>query len=82
MRAGQLRCSLSADSAPRHPEVAVHRIPAWILLIVAALAVTLVVVGEHELEEIGPLPMTLGILWGLFVLASAPKVFSQKDHKH
>jgi hypothetical protein len=26
--------------------------------------------------------MTLGIMWGLFVLASAPKVFSQKDHKH
>ena len=59
-----------------------HRIPAWILLILAALAVTLVIVGEHELEENGPLPMTLGIIWALFVLASAPKVFSQKDHKH
>ena len=35
--------------------------------------------GRHH---IGPLPVALGIMWGLFVLASAPKVFSQKDHQH
>jgi hypothetical protein len=60
----------------------VHRIPAWILLCLAALTVTLVIVGWNERHHIGPLPVALGIMWGLFVLASAPKVFSQKDHQH
>lgn len=59
-----------------------HRIPAWILLVLTALTVTLVIVGWNERHEVGPLPLVLGIMWGLFVLASAPKVFSQRDHNH
>ncbi len=57
-----------------------RRIPAWILLVLALLTAALLIVGIRERHEIGPLPIALGVLWGLFVLGSAPKIFSQKDH--
>ena len=41
-------------------------------------AATLLIVGIHEREHLGPLPIALAVLWGLFVLASAPRIFSQK----
>lgn len=56
-----------------------HRIPAWMLLFIAALSAALLIVGWHERHEISLLPFILGIAWALFVLASAPRVFSQKD---
>lgn len=55
-----------------------RRIPAWIILILAVLAVVLIIVGYQVRHEAGILPMILGILWALFVLGSAPKIFSQK----
>lgn len=54
------------------------RIPAWILLVLAILTVALLVIGWHDRHEVGLLPFILGIVWGLFVLGSAPKIFSQK----
>lgn len=60
----------------------VRRIPAWILLVLAILTAALLIVGIHEREHIGPVPMILAVLWGLFVLGSAPQIFSQKDHTH
>ncbi len=53
------------------------RIPIWIIAIVTVLAVALFIVGFEERHEIGPVPMGLGALWVLWVLASAPKIFRQ-----
>ena len=55
-----------------------HRIPAWILIVIAGLTVALLIVGWDERHHIGYVPFILGVLWALFVLASLPRMFSQK----
>ena len=54
-----------------------RRLPAWILLVLAALTVALLWVGIDHRDEVGPVPMILGAIWAIFVLAAAPRVFSR-----
>jgi hypothetical protein len=48
--------------------------------ILVVLTALLLWVGIDERHEIGPVPMILGVLWVLFILAAAPKIFSRDDH--
>jgi hypothetical protein len=41
------------------------------------LAALLIVVGIVEIDHVGPVPVVLGVLWALFTLASAPRVFAE-----
>lgn len=43
----------------------------------AVLTAVLLWVGIDERHEVGPVPMVLGGLWAIFVLAAAPRVFSR-----
>lgn len=54
-----------------------RRLPIWMLTIIAGLTVLLLVVGIEDRHEVGPVPIILAVLWALFVLASAPKVFKR-----
>lgn len=56
------------------------RLPAWMLAVLAILTALLAWVGIDERHEIGPVPIILAVLWALFILASAPKVFGRDDH--
>jgi hypothetical protein len=49
--------------------------------ILVLLTAVLLVVGYEDRHEVGPVPMILGGLWVLFILASAPKIFSRDDHE-
>jgi hypothetical protein len=69
-----------ARSSPTLSEVVVRRIPAWILLVLAVLTAALLYVGWDERHHLGYVPLALGVLWALFVLGSAPKIFKQDDH--
>lgn len=55
----------------------VRRLPIWMLTIIAGLTVLLMIVGIEDRHEVGPVPIILAVLWAVFVLASAPKVFSR-----
>lgn len=77
LRWAPVRCILHPFPDHRR-EVDVRRIAPWILLVIALLSAALLWVGIDERHEIGPVPMILGGLWALFVLASAPLVFSQR----
>jgi hypothetical protein len=46
-------------------------LPIWMLTIITGLTVLLVVIGWKDRHEAGYLPFVMGILFGLFVLASA-----------
>ena len=56
------------------------RLPAWMIGILAALTALLMWVGIDERHEIGPVPIVLAVLWIVFILASAPKIFGRDDH--
>jgi heme A synthase len=58
----------------------VKRLPAWMLGILALLTALLMWVGIDERHEIGPVPIILAVLWIVFILASAPKIFGRDDH--
>ncbi len=55
------------------------RLPAWMLFMLAVLTALLLWVGIDERHEIGPVPIVLGVIWVLFLLGSAPKIFSRDD---
>ena len=55
------------------------RLPAWMLFVLAALAGLLLWVGIKERHEVGPVPIVLAVIWALFVLGAAPKIFSRDD---
>jgi hypothetical protein len=59
----------------------VRRLPIWMLLILTVLTVLLLLVGIDERHEVGPLPIILGVIWGLFVLGSLPRIFT-RDEPH
>ncbi len=46
----------------------------------ALLTILLLWVGIKEREAVGPVPIILGVIWTLFILGSAPKIFSRDDH--
>ena len=49
------------------------------LFVLAALAGLLLWVGIKERHEVGPVPIVLAVIWALFVLGAAPKIFSRDD---
>lgn len=66
---------------PRGPisyaqEVAVKKLPIWIVTVLFALGILTTYVGWIDRHEVGYLPFALGIVWILFSLASAPRVFA------
>ena len=52
------------------------RLPIWILGAVLVLGLLATYVGCIDRDEVGYLPIALGILWTLFALGAAPKVFA------
>lgn len=46
---------------------------------IAVLTGLLMWVAIKERHEVGPVPMVLAVIWALFVLGSAPKIFSRDD---
>ena len=44
------------------------------------LTALLLWVGIDERHEVGPVPTALGVVWVLFILGSAAKIFSRDDH--
>lgn len=55
------------------------RLPIWMVLLLVVVSGLLVWVGIKERHELGYLPLILGILWSLFTLGSAQKVFADED---
>lgn len=57
-------------------EVHVKRLPIWIVGALLVLGLLTTYVGWIDRHEVGYLPLALGMLWTLFALAAAPKVFA------
>ena len=45
-------------------------LPLWILGVTALLAVLLIWIGWHDRHHVGYIPFALGIIFGLFAIAS------------
>jgi hypothetical protein len=43
------------------------------------LTALLMWVGIEERDKVGPVPTILAVIWALFILGSAPKIFSRDD---
>ena len=52
------------------------RLPIWIVTALFALGVLTIAAGWYDRDEVGYIPFVLGILWTLFALAAAPRVFA------
>ena len=50
------------------------------IAMLTVLTALLLWVGIDERHEIGPVPILLGVVWVLFILGSASKIFSRDDH--
>ena len=55
------------------------RLPIWMLLGLVGVSALLIWVGLKEQDQLGPLPLILGIVWTLFTLGSIPKAFADDD---
>ena len=55
------------------------RLPVWMLFVIALLTAALLLVGIDKRDEVGPVPIILGVIWTLFILGSAPKILSRDD---
>ena len=55
-------------------------LPFWMIATLAALSVVLIAVGWHDMSHVGPLPLILGIVWGLFTLATLGAKLRPQDH--
>ncbi len=45
-------------------------IPAPIILVLIVLSVLMTTVGYANRSDVGPIPVVIGVLWGLFALAA------------
>jgi hypothetical protein len=68
-------------AGPRGPlfnarEVAVKKLPIWIVTTLFLLGIITTYVGWIDRHEVGYLPFALGVVWILFSLASAPRIFA------
>jgi hypothetical protein len=54
----------------------VKKLPIWIVTVLLALGVLTTWIGWIDRHEVGYLPFALGIVWIIFALASAPRVFA------
>ena len=52
------------------------KLPIWIITVLLILGILTTGFGWYDRGEVGYLPFVLGILWILFALASAPRVFA------
>ena len=52
------------------------RLPIWIVTTLLALGVLTTWGGWYDRDEVGYIPFALGVLWILFALAAAPRVFA------
>ena len=55
------------------------RLPAWLIGILVVLTALLMWIGIKERDAVGPVPTVLAVIWALFVLGSASKIFSRDD---
>ncbi len=55
------------------------RLPAWMIGVLTLLTALLLWVGIDERDEIGSVPIVLGVIWVVFILASVPKMFSPEE---
>jgi len=54
----------------------VKRLPIWIISALLVLGALTTWGGWYDRDEVGYIPFVLGILWLLFALAAAPRVFA------
>ncbi len=52
------------------------RLPIWIVTALLGLGVLTTLGGWYDRAEVGYIPFVLGILWIVFALAAAPRVFA------
>lgn len=52
------------------------KLPIWIVAVMLVLGVILTYVGWIDRNAVGYIPFALGVLFVLFALASAPRVFA------
>ncbi len=52
-----------------------RRLPAWVIVFLILCGVFLALVGWRERHHVGYVPLGLGVLWVLFGLGSAPRMF-------
>jgi hypothetical protein len=54
----------------------VKKLPIWIVTTLLLLGIVLTYVGWIDRHVAGYIPFVLGVIWVLFALASAPRVFA------
>ncbi len=59
-----------------------RRIPAWIVILLVALGIFLTIVGWHEHHHVGYVPFGLGVIWILFGLSCAPRMWANEPGRH
>ncbi|MGA0068090.1 MAG: hypothetical protein ACO3PB_01330 [Miltoncostaeaceae bacterium] len=52
------------------------KLPIWIVTTLFLLGIITTYVGWIDRHEVGYLPFALGVVWILFSLASAPRIFA------
>jgi hypothetical protein len=62
--------------APSRRDALVKKLPIWIVTVLLLLGIITTYVGWIDRHEVGYIPFALGILFVLFALASAPRVFA------
>ena len=55
------------------------RLPLWMIAVMAILAALMVWGGLHDIEEAGSLPVVVGVVWVVFTLACAGRVFASEN---
>ena len=63
----------STQFRERYP---LKRLPIWLVTVLLLLGILTIAGGWYDRAEVGYIPFVLGILWVLFALAAAPRVFA------
>lgn len=57
-----------------------RRLPPWVVFFLLVLGVLMLFAGYKDRQEVGPLPIVLGVVWVLFAFAAAGGMFRpEKD---
>jgi len=57
-------------------EVDVKKLPIWLVGILLLLGLVTTWIGWIDRHEVGYIPFVLGVIWVVFALAAAPRVFA------
>jgi hypothetical protein len=57
-------------------EVHVKKLPIWLVGILLLLGLVTTWIGWIDRHEVGYIPFVLGVIWVVFALAAAPRVFA------